>query len=168
MITTQATVDLTLTWSQSDTGDATSIKDSTTVTNKNTINSGTGIAQSNTVWLGSGTLTAAQQSVLDLYSLTRTFFGKTVNTSYSGGNIKSFVLQNISTGLTSSVILQNTGTNDLKSYSNNAAASLVVNKGSAIVFTNESGYTVNSSNRYLRLTDSGNGSSYKLAIIGSV
>jgi hypothetical protein len=170
MITTNQTINNSLGWSQLDTGAGeSSLKDAVSLGQTLTLGSGSGTGQVNTVWLGTGILGSGDIDILDLYGLSRTMFNQSLLVSFSGGSVKSILVSNVSTGTDEVLRLANTGANDLDGYSNGVGTSLLVYPGSSLILSNSgTGYTVDASNRYLRIVDSGNGSTYKVGITGVV
>lgn len=170
-VSTTSTLKIELTWLQKDTGGGSSnSQDAVAMTQTMSLSTGASTGNSNNVWYSNGNLTGTQKYTIDLFNLSRELFGASLSGTFENGRIRFIGVENTSTGtgLNQIFYVVNTGTNDLKGYSNGSGCTLPVYPGGMLALSNHiSGHIVNSSNRYLNIVDAGNGSSYEIGIVGT-
>lgn len=105
---------------------------------------------------------------LDLFDLTTTFFGEPFNFSLNGGKIKILCVENLSTGNSNQAVVDFAGTNRFKQPFGGSDTLIDLYAESNFLISNKVGWTVNSSNRYIDISDAGGlGPSVEISILGS-
>lgn len=131
--------------------------------------SGTGTQQVNRFFNLSTGLSSGGSITLDLFNLTTTFFGEPFNFSLNGGKIKVLCVENLETGTSQEVTVGFNGSNRFKLPFYGTNTDIMLGPQTNFLLSNKIGWNVNSSNRYIDLTDIGGISSdIEISILGSV
>lgn len=155
-------------WTQSDRGQGdTVLLDSGQVKSSYIYSSGTGVGQVNTVWSVTGYVDVDATVIIDLFSLNRSIFGGTINTSLSGGKLKTLIIKNLNTGLNQTALFTVLTTSSLRSPFNNQNTQLIIQPDGSFSLNNKFGYPIGTGSRYFSLADgNSNGINYEMAILG--
>jgi hypothetical protein len=112
-----------------------------------------------------GILSSGDSQQIDLNSVAQKTIGSTQNIAFTG--IKHFSVYNLSQTKGYDFTIQATGTNACTNLFNGGSGNLLVKPFSSFSYNDPyTGFTVNSSNRYVYLNDLGSGVFYKLIILG--
>lgn len=159
-----ATLNADLSWVQSDNINDTKLIENGSVSLQYLYSSGTGVGQVNCVWYSTGQVPLSDFVLFNMYSLTRSFFGGTINTSLSGGKLKCLILKNLNTGVGESFVFN--GNTFLDPF-NGGPAQITIEPESVFTINNKFGYPILSGNKTFSLSDPAGASPlYEIAILG--
>lgn len=131
--------------------------------------SGTGTQQVNHFFNLSTGLSSGGSITLDLFDLTTTFFGEPFNFSLNGGKMKVLCVENLETGISQEVTIGFNGSNRFKLPFYAGDVDIMLGPQTNFLLSNKTGWNVNSTNRYIDLTDAGGLSAdIEISILGSV
>ena len=156
-----------LTWTQSDTQAGARVIDVVEIEYQELFTSGTGAGQVSSVFYTTGTLTAAETKQFDLFSLTRSVFGASLTTNFSGSKVKVINITNISTGAGYIMNLLVTGTSPFTMNFLGSSSGIVLYPDSYHTAINLTGFSITTGNRYFYLKNTiSSGIGYQVSIIG--
>lgn len=165
-IITTATIQADLNWSQIDDQTLTHIADIGGVATDNILTNGSGDSLCNMLWHDVITLPSGGSYIIDLQSLTRTIFSKTVVVGFE--NVKCIAVKNQDENIGAYLNVAASGADGFLSIFDNAAGKAPCHPKCSIVFPNViTGWTVSSTNKKIFLNDvGGSGVIVEIAIIG--
>lgn len=160
-----STINNTISWTQRDTSNnEVTVIDQGQIDYEQLFPSGTGTAQNSAVFYTSGTITASQSLTFDLFNLSRSVFGSTLISNFSGGKIKVLNVENLTSGYILTFLT--TGTSAF-SGTLLGGSGLNIYPQSYISMINLSGWSISPS-RYFYLRNPNNtGINYQISILGN-
>lgn len=130
--------------------------------------SGSGDSQVNEVWSSYLAMNTGQIVEYDLTALSKNAFGGSFNISFSGGAIKGFSIQNLSTGINDYLEISFTGANPWTNFLGNTGCVITIGPESPFLLTDRyAGWLVNASNKEFQVRDKNSTApSYSITLVG--
>ena len=180
-LTTAATLNLNLSWSQSDPdayNSSNTYTDAGTYSYNRNYSSGTGstpagYSVAGKLWHESRILNSGETRIYSLTGLNTTIFSGSFYTSFN--NVKTFYVENLSTGVGQNISVYATGTNGFSGIFNSQSGNYIVGPKSPFIFSNFlTGWAIYSGNSDLTIKDLGgvtgtgapSGCYIRIAIVG--
>lgn len=131
---------------------------------------GTGISEVNKGFFKASTVPSGEKIQFDYFNLTRSMFGVSTSTNFSGDSVKLLYIENLSTGAGKDLFVCGTGVGGFTNLLGYSYLGFIVKPSSyAIFYDLINGFPISTGERYLYLQDiNGNsgGISYELATFG--
>ena len=165
-ILTTGTVQAGLNWAQVDNQPLTHIADIGGVYTDNNLTDGSGTEQVNMLWHDVLTLPSGGSTYLNLQSLTRTLFGKTVTVGFQ--TVRCIAVKNQNEDSGAYFTITASGSNGFTSIFSGATGKAPVHPKCSIVFPNViDGWAVSAGSRQIEINDAGgSGCVFEISVIG--
>ena len=164
-ITLNSTIYSGISWTQKSVESVSTITDAGSMVLNGDLQNGSENNCANVLWHDKQTLSAGGSDTIDLSGLTRTLFNDSYDISFIGGTIKSVTINNVGTG---DISWDFNTSNAFNSPLIGGTNSIHIPGVSAVTVSNmRSGWTVDASHRYIKISDiDGSGSLSEFAIVG--
>jgi len=168
-VVTQATIQASLSWKQTDTPnasyDTSTIADAGAVTFSKTLTSGTGNSAIDNVWWNTmGFLASGAQQIYNFSSISREIFGTTLESNFS--NIKAIIIENLCTG-DNTIYVTATGNGFTYPFNGNQSGLVIPPLSPGLFINYVSGWVVDAAHNVLQLNNLGrSGLNYRIGVVG--